>query len=74
MAVIIIGKVNKKMKRKLLELNEYQAQIITAIIGAAIMVLVQVVPALVPYQDVLLEIDLIIAGLIIGQSVQKANR
>lgn len=62
------------MKRKLLELNEYQAQIITAIIGAAIMVLVQVVPALVPYQDVLLEIDLIIAGLIIGQSVQKANR
>ena len=59
------------MKRKLVELNQYQAQLITAVIGAVIMVLVTAVPALEPYKDALLEIALIIVGLIVGQSLQK---
>ena len=61
------------MKRKFLELNEYQAQLITAVVGAIIAVLVVAVPALAEYQDVLLEIVLIVVGLIVGQSVQKTK-
>ena len=55
-------------------LNDYQAQIVTAVIGAVISVLVVAVPALAEYKDVLLELALLIVGLIVGQSIQKAGR
>jgi uncharacterized membrane protein len=55
-------------------LNDYQAQIVTAVIGAIVSVLVVAVPALAQYQDVLLEIILLVVGLIVGVSLQKSNR
>lgn len=61
------------IKRKLVELNAYQAQLVTAIVGAVIAVLVVAVPALAEYKDVLLEVALIVVGLIVGQSIQKAR-
>lgn len=55
-------------------LNDYQAQIVTAVIGAILSVLVVLVPELAQYQDVLLEVILLIVGLIVGQSIQKAGK
>jgi len=61
------------IKRKLIELNDYQAQLVTAVVGAVIAVLVVAVPALAEYKEVLLELALIVVGLIVGQSIQKAR-
>lgn len=55
-------------------LNDYQAQIVTAVIGAILSVLVVLVPELAQYKDVLLEVILLIVGLIVGQSIQKAGK
>ncbi len=52
-------------------LQDHQMEIITAVLGLVIFVLVTAVPALAPYKDVLLEIALVIVGLIFGTSVKK---
>lgn len=55
-------------------LNDYQAQLITAIVGVVVVILVTAVPQLQPYQDNLTQIIMILVGLIVGQSIQKHGK
>ncbi len=59
------------MNNQLKQLKEHQAELITAVIGAIVMILVTAVPGLKPYQEALTSILLILASLILGISIKK---
>jgi hypothetical protein len=54
--------------------NDYLAQLVLALVGVGLTVLVTAVPALAPYQEVLLEILAVVVALIFGVSIQKAGK